>query len=173
MNAGRKLFYFLSASIFILSSHRKSSLLLLVVMPFYQIVNLPSGFDLLPIVKPAFLFGGEIQKITSRPMRLPVIPEQVKGTLDVRHLLRIKTGFVTITGKTDDTVNGLAEDVACFKQQETEAANNMPLPCNPVFEPRCFLRMRSLPTVKFRLVLGLQFHPFTVMVVLHGLDFTL
>ncbi len=68
MNAGRKLFYFLSASIFILSSHRKSSLLLLVVISFHHIVNFPSGFDLLPVVKPALLLGCEIQEITSRPV---------------------------------------------------------------------------------------------------------
>ena len=49
----------------------------------------------------------------------------------------------------------------------------MVLPCNMFFKPCRFLRMRSLPAVKFRLVLCLQFHPFTVMVALHGLDFIL
>lgn len=68
-------------------------------------------------------------------------PEQVKGTLDVRHLFRIKTGLVIITGKTDDTVNSLAEDVVCFEQQETEAVDDMALPCNPVFQPCGLLRM--------------------------------
>ena len=67
MNAGRKLFYFLSASIFILSSHRKSSLCVGVLLP-HHIVNFPSGFDLLPVVKPALLLGCEIQEITSRPV---------------------------------------------------------------------------------------------------------
>ena len=47
-------------------------------------------------------------------MRLSVIPEQVKGALDVRYLFRIKTWLVIITGETDDTVYRLTEDVARF-----------------------------------------------------------
>lgn len=105
----------------------------MVIIPFHHIVNFPSGFDLFPIVKPALLLGGEIQEISGSPEWLSVLPEQVKGTLDVRHLFRIKTGLVIITGKTDDTVNSLAEDVVCFEQQETEAVDDMALPCNPVF----------------------------------------
>lgn len=53
-------------------------------------------------------------------MWLSVIPEQVKDTLDVRHLFRVKTWLVIITGETDDTVYRLTEDVARFEQQETE-----------------------------------------------------
>lgn len=49
----------------------------------------------------------------------------------------------------------------------------MTLPCNMFFEPCRFLRMRSFLAVKFGLVLRLQLHQFPVMVVLHGLDFTL
>lgn len=69
-------------------------------------------------------------------MRLPVILEQVKGTFDVRHLLGIKARFVIITGKTDDTVNSLAEDVACFEQQETETPNTKYINKLLLFAPR-------------------------------------
>ena len=127
------------------SSHRKAPLLLLVIMPFHYIVNFPSGFDLLPVVKFPFLPGSEIQEIPGSTVRLPVIAEQVKGVLDVRHLFRIEMGLVIVTGETDDTVYRLAEDVARFEQQKAQTADNMALPCNPVFKLRGFLRMRCLP----------------------------
>jgi hypothetical protein len=128
---------------------------------------------LLPVIQISFLLGNDIQEISGCTVRLFVVTEQVKGTLDVRHLFCIKAWFVIILCQTDNAVYCLAEDVACFEQQETETADNVVLPRNPIFEPRGFLRMRSLPAVEFRQVLGFQFHPFTVMVVLHGLDFTL
>ena len=37
-------------------------------MSLHHITNLPSGFDLLPIVKPSFLLDGEIKKIPGSPM---------------------------------------------------------------------------------------------------------
>lgn len=107
-----------------LSSYREAFSLLLVIIPFHHIVNLPSGFDLLQVVKSALLLGCEIQEITCRPVRLPVLPEQVKGTLDVWYLFRVKTWLVIITGKTDDTMYRLTEDVARFEQQETETTDN-------------------------------------------------
>lgn len=66
----------LSASIFLharelrknLSSYWKSPFLLLIIIPFHQIVNFPSGFDLLTIVKFALLLDGEIQEIPGYPM---------------------------------------------------------------------------------------------------------
>ena len=125
----KEIFWLFNQLLNALSSHRKSFLLLLVIIPLHHIIDFPSGFDLFPVVKPSFLLGCEIQEIPGCSMRLPVISEQVKGALDVWHLFRIKTGLVIITGKTDDTVNSLTENVACFEQQETEAANNMPLPC--------------------------------------------
>ena len=106
-------------------------------------------------------------------MRLSVIPEQVKGTLDVRYLFRIKTWPVIITGETDDTVYRLAEDVARFEQQETEITDNMILPCNPFLESCCLLCMFRFLAVQFRPVFSLQLHQFTAMVVLYGLDFIL
>ena len=60
-----------------LSSHWETSFLLLVIMSLYHIIYFSSGFDLLPIVKPALLLGCEIQEITCRPVWLPVLPEQV------------------------------------------------------------------------------------------------
>ena len=86
----------------------------MVIIPFHHIVNLPSGFDLLPVVKFTLLLGGKVQEIPCCLMRLSVIPEQVKGALDVRYLFRIKTWLVIITGETDDTVYRLTEDVARF-----------------------------------------------------------
>ena len=139
-------------------------------MPLYHIIDFPSGFDLLPVIQFAFLLGCDIQEISGCLLRLPIVTEQVKGTLDVRHLLRIETGLVIIPCQTDDAVYRLAEDVVCFEQEKTEAADNQVLPRNAVFEPRCFFRMCRLLTVEFGLVLGFQLHQFTVVVALHGLD---
>ncbi len=100
-----------------LSSHWKSSFLLLVIIPFHHIIDLPSGFDLLPVVKFTLLAGCEIQEIPCSPVWLPVIPEQVKGVLDIRYLFRVKTWLVIITGETDDTVYRLTEDIARFEQK--------------------------------------------------------
>lgn len=36
-------------------------------------------------------------------------------------------------GETDDTVYRLTEDVARFEQKVAETADDMALPCNPVF----------------------------------------
>lgn len=66
----------LSASIFLyarelrknLSSYWKSPFLLLIIIPFHHIINFPSGFDLLTIVKFALLLDGEIQEIPGYPM---------------------------------------------------------------------------------------------------------
>ncbi len=66
----------LSASIFLharelrknLSSYWKSPFLLLIIIPFHHIVNFPSGFDLLTIVKFALLLDDEIQEIPGYPM---------------------------------------------------------------------------------------------------------
>lgn len=76
-----------------LSSYRKSSLLLLVVIPIQHVIDFPFGFDLLPVIQFAFLCGCDIQEIPGCLVRLLVVTEQVKGTLDVRHLLHIETGF--------------------------------------------------------------------------------
>lgn len=67
----------------------------------------------------------------------------------------------------DDAVYGLVEDAACFEQQETETVDNLGLPRNAVFEACDCLRMRSLLTVQFGLVLGFQFHQFTVVISLY------
>ena len=69
------------------------------MISFHHIVNLPSGFDLLPVVKFTLLPGSKVQEIPCRLMWLSVIPEQVKGVLDVRYLFRIKTGLIIITGR--------------------------------------------------------------------------
>ena len=97
-------------------------------MTIYHVINFTSGFDLLPIIQFAFLRGCGIQEIPGSLMRLLVVIEQVKGTLDVRHLLRIETGLVIIPCQTDNAVHRLAEDVVCFEQQETETADNLSLP---------------------------------------------
>ena len=139
-------------------------------MSLHHVIDFPSGFDLLPVIQFAFLRGCDIQEIPGCTLRLLVVTEQVKGTLDVRHLLRIETGLVIILCQTDDTVYRLAEDVACFEQQETETADNQVLSRNAFFEPRCFLRMCSILAVKLGLVSGFQLHQFSMVVVLHGLD---
>lgn len=106
-------------------------------------------------------------------MGLPVIPEQVKGTLDVRYLFRVKTGLVIITDETDDTVYRLTEDIARFEQQKAEATDNMALPCNPVFKSCSFLCMFRFLAVQSKPVVGFQLHQLTAVVVLYGLDFTM
>ena len=106
-------------------------------------------------------------------MRLLVIAKEIEGTLDVRYLFRVKTELVTITGKTDDTVYRLTEDVARFEQQKTKTTDDMTLPCNLVFKPCGFLCMFRFLAVQFGPVLGLQLHQLTTMVVLYGLDFIL
>ena len=108
-----------------LSSHWETFLLLLVINSFHHIINSQSAFDLLPIVKLTLLPGWEIQEITCRPVWLPVLPEQVKGTLDVRYQLGVKARFVIITGETDDTVYCLAEDITCCEQQEATTADKI------------------------------------------------
>ena len=57
-------------------------------------------------------------------MGLPVIPKQVKGTLDVRYLLRVKTWLIIILRQTNDAVYCLAENIACFEQQKTQTADD-------------------------------------------------
>ena len=49
----------------------------------------------------------------------------------------------------------------------------MALPCNPFFKPCSFPSMFRLLAAQFGLMLALQVHQLTVMVVLHGLDFIL
>ena len=144
--------------------------MLLVILSLHHVIHFPPGFDLLSVIQFAFLRGCDIQEIPSSLVRLFVVTEQVKGTLDVRHLFRIETRLVIIPCQTDDTVYRLAEDVACFEQEETETADNLILPRNVVFEPRRFLCMCRLLTVEFGLVLGFQLHQFTVVVALYGLD---
>lgn len=69
-------YFSLSTSIFLharelrknLSSYWKSPFLLLIIIPFHHIVNFPSGFDLLTIVKFALLLDDEIQEIPGYPM---------------------------------------------------------------------------------------------------------
>lgn len=75
MNAGRKLFFSFCQHILHarelrknLSSYWKSPFLLLIIIPFHHIVNFPSGFDLLTIVKFALLLDDEIQEIPGYPM---------------------------------------------------------------------------------------------------------
>ena len=143
---------------------------MLVVITSHHAIAFPSDFDLLPVIQFTFLYGCDIQEISGCLVRLPIVAEQVKGTFDVRHLLRIETGLVIIPCQTDDAVYRLAEDVACFEQLETVSAVNLILPRNAVFESRCFFRMCRLLTVEFGLVLGFQLHQFTVVVALHGLD---
>jgi len=45
-----------------LSSYRKPSLLLLFVMPLHNVINFPSGFDLLQVIQNPFLLGGKVQE---------------------------------------------------------------------------------------------------------------
>ena len=84
----------------------------MVVPPLYHVIDFPSGFDLLPVIQFAFLRGSNIQKIPGCTVRLLIITEEVKDTLDVRYLLRIETGLVIIPCQTDNAVYRLAEDVA-------------------------------------------------------------
>ena len=94
------------------------------IISFHHVIHFLSGFDLLPVVKPALLLGGEAQEIPGSSMGLPVIPKQVKGTLDVRYLLRVKTWLIIILRQTNDAVYCLAENIACFEQQKTQTADD-------------------------------------------------
>ena len=105
-------------------------------MSLHHVIDFPSSFDLLPVIQFAFLCGCDIQEISGSLVQLFVVTEQVKGTLDVRHLFRIETWLVIAPCQTDDTVYRLAEDIVCFEQQETKTADNQVLPRNAVFEPR-------------------------------------
>lgn len=112
-----------------LHSHWEDTFLLSVVISFHLIVNLPSGFDLFPIVKTALLLGCKIQKITYRPVWLPVLPEQIKSTIDVRYLFRIKIGLVIITGKTDNTVHNVYQwsKTSCYRQLYNSQSSSLNL----------------------------------------------
>lgn len=142
-------------------------------MASHHVLDFSSGFNLLPIIQFAFLHGCDIQEVPGCMVRLPLISEQVKGLFDIRYLLRIETWLVIIPCQTNNAIYCLTENVACFEQQETQTANNMILPCNPVFKPCGLLCMFRLLAAQLGLVLTFQVHQFTVMVALHGLDFTL
>lgn len=60
-----------------LSSHRKSSLLLLVIISLHHVIDFTFGLDLLPVIQFAFLRGCDIQEIPGCLMRQFVITEQV------------------------------------------------------------------------------------------------
>ncbi len=58
-----------------LSSHRKTSLLLLLIMPLHHVIDFLLGFDLLPVIQLAFLRGCDIQEISGYLVRLLVVTE--------------------------------------------------------------------------------------------------
>ena len=120
---------------YFLSFHRKALLPKMVVMSLHHVTNLSFGFDLFMAIQVSFLLGWERQEISGCTVWLPVIIKEVKDTLDVWNLLGIKTSFVIIPCKADDAVYRLAENIAYFEQQETETADNIVLPYNPVFKP--------------------------------------
>ena len=97
----------------------------MIVKPIHHIANLSLSFYLFTAIQVTFLLGWEIQEILGSTMRLLVIAKEIEGTLDVRYLFRVKTELVTITGKTDDTVYRLTEDVARFEQQKTKTTDDM------------------------------------------------